>query len=88
MPKYRAGLFGEHHQAIALPLALTGWPLVRALGGFNLGVELGHAIAICLVLPIMAAIGHFARGVFVHRAASLAVAAAGAYWLFARVYLG
>ena len=69
-----------------MPLALTGWPLVRALGGFNLGVELGQAIAICLVLPIMAAAGHFARGALVHRAASLAVAAAGAYWLVARVY--
>ena len=70
------------------PLALTGWSLVRALGGFNLGVELGQAIAICLVLPITAAIGHFTRGVLVHRAASLAVAAVGAYWLVARVYFG
>jgi hypothetical protein len=33
------------------PLVLTGWLLVRALAGFNLGVELGQMIAISLVLP-------------------------------------
>jgi hypothetical protein len=70
-----------------MPLALTGWSLVRALAGFNLGVELGQAIAICLVLPIMLLIGRLARGVWVYRYASLAVAAAGAYWLAERVHL-
>jgi hypothetical protein len=55
------------------PLALTGWPLVRALAGFNLGVELGQMIAISLVLPIMFVIG-LASAVLVYRYASLAVA--------------
>ena len=68
------------------PLALAGWSLVRALAGFNLGVELGQAIAISLVLPALLAIGRLARGVAVYHYASLAVAMAGAYWLVERVY--
>ena len=67
------------------PLALTGWSLVRALAGFNLGVELGQAIAIGLVLPIMLVIGRLTAPVLVYRYASLAVAAAGAYWLVERI---
>jgi len=67
------------------PLALAGWPLVRALAGFNLGVELGQMIAIALVLPIMITIGRLASAVLVYRYASLAVAAAGAYWLVERI---
>jgi hypothetical protein len=70
-----------------LPLSLAGWSLVRALAGFNLGVELGQAIAICLVLPLMLLIGRLARGGWVYRYASLAVAAAGAYWLVERIHL-
>ena len=70
------------------PLGLEGWSLVRALSGFNLGVELGQAIAICLVLPIMFLIGRLARAVLVYRYASLAVAAAGAYWLAERIHFG
>ena len=60
--------------------------MVRALAGFNLGVELGQAIAISLVLPVLYVIGRLARGVAVYRYASLAVAMAGAYWVVERVY--
>ena len=67
------------------PLALAGWPLVRALAGFNLGVELGQAIAITLVLPVMLVIGRLAAAVRVYRYASLVVATAGAYWLVERI---
>jgi len=68
------------------PLALIGWPLVRALAGFNLGVELGQMIAISLVLPVLLAIGHLGRRAVVYRYASLAVAMAGAYWFVERLY--
>jgi hypothetical protein len=67
------------------PLALTGWPLVDALAGFNLGVELGQIIAIALVLPVMLVISRLTAPVLIYRYASLAVAAAGAYWLVERV---
>lgn len=70
------------------PLALGGWPLARALGGFNLGVELGQAVAICLVLPIMLAIARLSRGLLVYRTASIAIAAIGAYWLVERIRFG
>ena len=68
------------------PLSLVGWPLARALAGFNIGVELGQTVAIALVLPVMMLVGRLARAVLVYRCASLAVAAAGAYWLVERVY--
>jgi hypothetical protein len=67
------------------PLALSGWPLVRALAGFNLGVELGQGGAIALVLPVMIIVGRLARAALVYRCASLAVAAAGAFWLVERI---
>lgn len=70
------------------PLALSGWALARALFGFNLGVELGQAVAIALVLPVLIAVGRAARSVPVDRYASLAVAAAGAWWLVERVGFG
>jgi len=58
---------------------------VRALAGFNLGVELGQIIAISLVLPILIIIGRLASAVLVYRYASLAVAATGAYWFVERI---
>jgi hydrogenase/urease accessory protein HupE len=67
------------------PLSLAGWSLVRALAGFNLGVELGQAVAISLVLPVMIVVGRLARAALVYRYASLAVAATGAYWLVERI---
>jgi hypothetical protein len=70
------------------PLALSGWPLARALAGFNLGVEVGQAVAIAVALPVMYAIGRAARALPVGRYASLAVAAAGAWWLVERIAFG
>ncbi len=69
------------------PLALTGWSVVRALTGFNLGVELGQAIAIALGLPVLLAMVRLTRGVAIYRYASLAVAMVGAYWLIERISL-
>jgi len=74
-----------HGLSFAYALALAGWPLVRALAGFNLGVELGQMIAISVVLPIMLVIGRLASAVMVYRYASLGVAAAGVYWLVERI---
>jgi hypothetical protein len=70
------------------PLALGGWPLVRALAGFNLGVELGQVAAISLVLPILIVIGRLPSSALVYRCASLAIAVAGVYWLLGRISLG
>jgi HupE / UreJ protein len=67
-------------------LSLAAWPLARPLAGFNIGVELGQAVAIALVLPAMMLVRRLARAVLVYRGASLVVAAAGAYWLVERVY--
>ena len=70
------------------PLALTGWSLVGALAGFNVGVELGQAIAIAAVLPVMLVVARLARAALVYRYASLAIAMAGAYWLVERISPG
>jgi hypothetical protein len=68
------------------PLALAGWRLARALGGFNLGVELGQAMAICVIVPITVVIGRLAPAALIYRTASVAVASAGAYWLIERLH--
>ncbi len=69
-------------------LALAGWPLVRALVGFNLGVELGQAAAIAVALPVLLYVGSLARASLMARSASAAVAAIGAYWFVERVFFG
>jgi len=67
-------------------LALQGWRLVRALVGFNIGVEIGQAIAIGLALPVLFYLGRMAQAPVVYRFASIAVAAAGSYWFVERVF--
>ncbi len=69
-------------------LALSGWPLVHALVGFNLGVELGQAVAVGMALPALFYVGSLKRATVMVRAASLAVAAVGAYWFVERVFFG
>jgi hydrogenase/urease accessory protein HupE len=69
-------------------LALAGWPLVRALVGFNLGVELGQALAIAVALPVLFYVASLTRASLMVRSASAAVAAIGAYWFIERVFFG
>ncbi len=70
------------------PLSLSGWSLLRALGGFNIGVELGQAIAISILLPCMLGLSRVIRAGLVYRTASVAVAIVGAYWFVERIYSG
>jgi hypothetical protein len=66
-------------------IGLAGWPLARALIGFNLGVEVGQAAAVVVVAPLFAWIAarhyapRFARGF------SALVALAGAFWFVERL---
>jgi hypothetical protein len=69
-------------------LALSGWPLVRALVGFNSGVEVGQAIAVSVALPALLYVGTLKRAAMMVRAASSAVAVVGAYWFVERVFFG
>ena len=83
-------LFGLVHglgfaDALA-PLALAGWPLARALAGFNLGVELGQAVAVGVALPVLLYVGTRKHAALIVRAASFAVALVGAYWFVERVF--
>jgi hypothetical protein len=66
-------------------LALSKGPLVRALVGFNSGVELGQAIAVGVALPALLYVGTLKRAAMMVRAASSAVAAVGAYGFVERV---
>jgi hydrogenase/urease accessory protein HupE len=70
------------------PFALAGWRLAQALLGFNIGVEIGQAAAIAVMLPMLYGLGRLARTAPVQRLASLAVALAGAWWLIERLALG
>lgn len=69
-------------------LGLKGAALVRALVGFNLGVEIGQLFFVAVFLPalIWLARGRGAR--LTSRIASLAVAIIGTYWLVERIFIG
>jgi hydrogenase/urease accessory protein HupE len=66
-------------------LQLTGWPLARALLGFNLGVELGQAVVVLLLAPALAWIGRRAAGPRIARGLSVGIAGMGLIWLAQRL---
>jgi hypothetical protein len=71
-----------------MELALSGWPLVRALVDSNLGVELGQAIAIGVALPVLFYLSSLTHARPIYRCTSPGVAAVGAYWLVQRMFVG
>jgi len=69
-------------------LGLKGAELVRALVGFNLGVEIGQLVFVAVFLPGLAWLSRGSGAKLTPRIASLAVAAVGAYWLVERILAG
>jgi hypothetical protein len=83
-------LFGLLHGlgfagAVTFP---NGTPIVSALIGFNLGIELGQALIIAVVFPLLLAVRRFQWSGFAHAAAGSAAAAMGLFWLSQRVLGG
>jgi hydrogenase/urease accessory protein HupE len=68
-------------------LHLSGWPLGRALLGFNLGVESGQALVVVVLAPALAWLSRRAAGPRLERALSLGIASMGLVWLVQRVAL-
>ena len=69
-------------------LDLSGWSLVRALVGFNSGVEIGQALVVAAILPLLLYIRRQSIAPQFVRFASAPVATIGAYWLIERVFFG
>jgi len=74
-----AGALGE--------LELGGGALLRALVGFNLGVELGQVACVLLVLPLIVLLSRPPALARLPQAASVLVALMGAFWFVERVFL-
>ena len=68
-----------------IELKLAGWPLARALLGFNLGVEAAQVIVVLLITPGLAWVARQSRGARAERALSLAIATIGLVWLVQRL---
>jgi hydrogenase/urease accessory protein HupE len=68
-------------------LRLTGWPLARALLGFNLGVELGQALVVLLLAPALTWMARRAAGPRISRGLSVVIAGMGMIWLVLRLVL-
>ena len=68
-------------------LHLAGWPLARALLGFNLGVESGQALAVLLLAPALGWMARYAAGPRITRGLSLGIAGMGLIWLAQRLVL-
>ena len=62
-----------------------GTPMVRALIGFNLGIELGQAMIIAVVFPLLLWSRRYQWSQFAYAAAGSAAAAIGLFWLSQRV---
>ena len=66
-------------------LHLQGLALVRALLGFNVGVEIGQALVIALLAPLLAWAARYPRWRRGEQFASVVIAALGATWLVQRL---
>jgi hypothetical protein len=66
-------------------LNLAGWPLARALLGFNLGVEAAQVAVVLLLAPLLAWLARRAPGALIERGLSIAIAVVGAVWLVQRL---
>jgi hypothetical protein len=69
-------------------LDLKGAALLRALVGFNAGVEIGQLIFVAIVLPVLTLLSQGRGARLTPRLASLAAAAIGTYWLLERILVG
>jgi len=79
-------LHGFGFASVLGELGLKGTEIVRALVGFNVGVEIGQLIFVALFLPALAVLKR-GRGVsLTPRIASVAVAIVGTYWLGERIF--
>ncbi|WP_186294216.1 HupE/UreJ family protein [Bradyrhizobium guangdongense] len=67
---------------------LSGAALVRALVGFNAGVEIGQLIFVVVALPALALLSRGRGATLTPRVASIAAAVMGTYWLIERVFAG
>ena len=66
----------------------NGTPILSALIGFNVGIELGQAMIIAVVFPLLLAVRRFRWAGFAQAAAGSAAAAMGLFWLSQRVLGG
>ena len=85
-----AAVFGlVHGLGFAGGLIELGLPrdaMVRALIGFNVGVELGQLAFVAAVMPVVVWLAKPGRVPFLPQALSVAVAATGAFWLIERLF--
>jgi hypothetical protein len=92
-PKHRLAIvfaFGLLH-GLGFAGAMTfadGTPLVGALIGFNLGIELGQALLIGAVFPVLLGLRRLKWSGYAHAAAGSAAAAMGLFWFSERVLGG
>ncbi|MBT9508190.1 HupE/UreJ family protein [Rhodoferax sp.] len=68
-------------------LHLGGWPLARALLGFNLGVEAGQALVVLLLAPMLTWMARQNVGSRMVRLMSVGIAGMGTVWLIQRLQL-
>jgi hypothetical protein len=85
-----AAVFGlVHGLGFASGLTALGLPrdaMVRALVGFNVGVELGQLAFVAVVMPLVVWLAKPGRLVLLPQALSVAVAGMGMFWFVQRVF--
>lgn len=77
-----------HGLGFASALSFTdgaGWPLIGSLLTFNLGVELGQALIVALLFPLLLLVRRLTWSPAAHVAFTAAIAATGLVWFFDRM---
>jgi hypothetical protein len=77
-----------HGLGFASTLSFTedvGWPLISSLLSFNVGVEIGQALIIALLFPLLLALRRFAWSSVAHVGATAAIGGLAFVWFFERM---
>jgi hydrogenase/urease accessory protein HupE len=65
----------------------VSWPLVLSLLSFNVGIELGQALLLVAVFPLLLLVRRFSWSKYAARGATAVVAAFGLFWFVERFFL-
>jgi len=81
-------LHGFGFAGVLMDLSLPPEHLVRALFGFNIGVEIGQLAVVAVAWPLLALLGRFrpAAARLTAEVASAAILALGVFWLAERAF--
>jgi hypothetical protein len=65
----------------------VGWQLITSLLTFNIGIELGQALIVLAVFPLLLLVRRYRWSIAAHTAATAAIGSVGLFWFGERLFL-